>query len=240
MDLIFGFDVVRSPIEESFSYAVKYSFSHLEIDLIRRHSFIETFNSDRITKLKKLSEDHCITLSLHTPFTINPSDKIPVIRDANIEYLKRCVLIANKLNATHITTHVGYCLGVKPSKKKALKRLVVNLRKLLEYCQKFEVNLALENVNPMPQESEFFYLGDNIEECKFIFSELDSPLLSLCLDIGHANTNEGPLAYIKNFGKKIISLHYHDNNGITDDHLDVGQGTVPWKEVVESIKAIKL
>ena len=45
--------------------------------------------------------------------------------------------------------------------------------------------------------------------------------------------------YIQKFGKKIISLHYHDNNGKTDDHLDVGEGTVPWKEVVESIKMIK-
>ncbi|TET27676.1 MAG: sugar phosphate isomerase/epimerase, partial [Candidatus Bathyarchaeum sp.] len=166
-------------------------------------------------------------------------DKIPTIRDANIAYLKRCVSVAHELNATHVTTHVGYCLGVKPSKQKALARLVANLKQVLQDCRKLEVKLAIENVNPMPEGSELFYLGDSIEECKFLLSELDSPYLNLCLDIGHANTNEGPLEYIQKFGKKIINVHFHDNNGKTDDHLDVGEGTVPWKQVAKALKRIK-
>ncbi|MQY61871.1 TIM barrel protein [archaeon] len=239
MDLVFGFDVVRKSVEECFGYAAEYGLAHLEIDLIRGHSFIETFDAERINKLRGLSEQFGISLSLHTPFTINPSDKIPTIRDANIAYLKRCVSVAHELNATHVTTHVGYCLGVKPSKQKALARLVANLKQVLQDCRKLEVKLAIENVNPMPEGSELFYLGDSIEECKFLLSELDSPYLNLCLDIGHANTNEGPLEYIQKFGKKIINVHFHDNNGKTDDHLDVGEGTVPWKQVAKALKRIK-
>lgn len=238
MDLIFGFDVVRKPVEKYFDYATEHGLSHLEIDLIRGHSFIETFDAERISNLKRLAEEFRITLSLHTPFTVNPSDKIPTIRDANIAYLKRCVSVANELDATHVTTHVGYCLGVKPSKQKALARLVANLKQVLQDCRKLDVKLAIENVNPMPEGSELFYLGDNIEECEFLLSELDSPHMNLCLDIGHANTNEGPLAYIQKFGKKIINIHFHDNNGKTDDHLDVGEGTVPWKKVAEALKRI--
>jgi sugar phosphate isomerase/epimerase len=238
MELVFGFDVVRKPVEEYFGYATEYGLSHLEIDLIRGHSFIETFDAKRIGNLKGLAEEFGITLSLHTPFTVNPSDKIPTIRDANIAYLKRCVSVANELDATHVTTHVGYCLGVRPSKQKALTRLVANLKQVLQDCRKLDVKLAIENVNPMPEGSELFYLGDSIEECEFLLSELDFPHMNLCLDIGHANTNEGPLAYIRKFGKKIINVHFHDNNGKTDDHLDVGEGTVPWKEVAEALKRI--
>jgi sugar phosphate isomerase/epimerase len=239
MTLIFGFDVVRKPVEECFNYAVEYNFSHLEIDLIRESSFIETFDSKRISNLKSLAEEFGITLSLHTPFSINPSDKIPLIRDATIAYLKRCVSIANELNATHITTHLGYCLGVKPLKHKALTRLTENLKQVLHDCKKFNVKLAVENVNPMPEGSELFYLIDSIKECEFLLTEIDSPYLNLCLDIGHANTNEGPLVYIQKFGKKIINIHFHDNNGKTDEHLDVGEGTVPWKKVAESLKCIR-
>ncbi|WGM89523.1 MAG: sugar phosphate isomerase/epimerase [Candidatus Bathyarchaeum tardum] len=238
MDLIFGFDVVRKPVEDYFEYASKYGLSHLEIDLIRENSFIETFDAERIFNLRNLSEDFDISLSLHTPFSINPSDKIPTIRDATITYLRRCVAVAYELNATHVTTHVGYCLGVKPSKQKALNRLVMNLKQVLRDCQEFGVNLAIENVNPMPENSEMFYLADSIEECTFLLNELDSQYINLCLDTGHANINEGPLAYLKKFGKKIINIHFHDNNGKTDDHLDVGQGTIPWKKVVEALKAI--
>ena len=238
MDYIFGFDVVRKPVEECFGYTSEYGLSHLEIDLIREHSFIETFDAERISNLRNLSESYDITLSLHTPFSMNPSDKIPTIRDANIAYLKRCVAVAHELNATHVTTHIGYCLGVKPSKQKALTRLVGNLKQVLKDCRKLDVKLAIENVNPMPEGSELFYLGDSVEECDYLFSELDSPYLNLCLDIGHANTNEGPLAYIRKFGKKIVNVHFHDNNGKTDDHLNVGEGTVPWKKVAESLKRI--
>jgi len=238
MGLIFGFDVVRKPVEDCFGYAAEYGLSHLEIDLIRESSFIETFDAERISNLRCLSEEFGITLSLHTPFSINPSDKIPTIRDANIAYLRRCVSVAHELNATHVTTHVGYCLGVKPSKQKALVRLVANLKQVLQDCQKLNVKLAVENVNLMPEGSELFYLGDSLEECEFLLSELESPYLNLCLDIGHANTNEGPLTYIQKFGKTIINVHFHDNNGKTDDHLDVGEGTVPWKKVAESLKRI--
>jgi sugar phosphate isomerase/epimerase len=238
MDLVFGFDVVRKPVEECFGYAAEYGLAHLEIDLIRESSFIETFDYERISNLRGLSEEFGITLSLHTPFTVNPADKIPAISDASIAYLKRCVSVAHELDATHVTTHVGYCLGVKPSKQKALTRLAANLKQVLQDCRKLDVNLAIENVNPMPKGSELFYLGDSIEECDYLLSELESPYLNLCLDIGHANTNEGPLAYIQKFGNKIVNVHFHDNNGKTDDHCDVGEGTVPWKKVAESLKRI--
>ena len=238
MDLVFGFDVVRKPIEECFGYAVEYGLAHLEIDLIRESSFIETFDSERISKLRQLSRDYEVSLSLHTPFTVNLANMIPTIRDISIAYLKRCVLVAHELDVTHVTTHLGYCLGVNPSKQKALLRLATNLKQVLQDCRKLDVNLAIENVNPMPEGSELFYLGDSIEECDYLLTELESPYLNLCLDIGHANTNEGPLAYIQNFGEKIVNVHFHDNNGKTDDHLDVGKGTVPWKKVAESLKRI--
>jgi len=238
MGLIFGFDVVRQPVEDCFGYAAEHRLDHLEIDLIRESSFIETFDAERINNLRNLSENFGISLSLHTPFSVNLSAKIPTIRNATITYLRRCVAVAFELNATHVTTHIGYCLGVKPSKQKALNRLVGNLKQVLLDCQEFSVKLAIENVNPMPEGSELFYLADSIEECEFLLTELDSPYVNLCLDIGHANINEGPLTYIEKFGKKIINIHFHDNNGKTDDHLDVGEGTIPWKKVVDALKAI--
>ena len=101
-----------------------------------------------------------------------------------------------------MTAQVGYCSGVKPSKQKALLRLVGNLKNVLKDCLKLDVKLEIENVNPMHECSELFYLADSVEECDYLLSELDSPYLNMCLDIGHANTNEGPLAYIRKFGKK--------------------------------------
>jgi len=239
MDFKFGFNVVAKPVEEYFDYAQEHGLTHLEIDLIKEHSFIETFDEERIRNLKKLSEKSGITLSLHTPFTINPSDKIPMIRDANIAYLKTCVSVARKLNATHMTTHLGYFMGFADWKQQSLERLAANLKEVIRDCEGLKVKLALDNVNPMPKDSEFFYIGDNVPDLEFLFSKLESPYMNLCLDIGHANTSEGPLVYIQNFGKKIVNVHYHDNRGKYDDHLDIGEGTVPWKKVADALKELK-
>ncbi len=61
----------------------------------------------------------------------------------------------------------------------------------------------------------------------------------MCLDLGHANTNEGPVTYIQNFSDKIINVHFHDNMGKLDDHLNVGMGMIPWKNVADALKKIK-
>ncbi len=242
MKFKFGFSVINKPAEEYFEYASEHNLAHFEIDLATEHSFIETFNTKRIGNLKKLSKRFKITLSLHTPYTINPSDKIPMIRDANIAYLKKCILVAHKLNATHVTMHIGNCNGLPDwtwMRQQALERLALNFKEVLKDCKKFKVKAALENVNPLPKNSEFFYLGDNIRDFEFLFAKLKSPYLNLCLDIGHANTNEGAIAYIQRFAKKIICVHYHDNKGKYDDHLNIGEGTVPWEKVVNAFKHIK-
>ena len=65
MCLIFVFDVVRKPITECFGCSAEYGLSHLEIDLIRESSFIETFDSERISNLRNLSEEFGITESAY-------------------------------------------------------------------------------------------------------------------------------------------------------------------------------
>ncbi|MCK5077115.1 MAG: sugar phosphate isomerase/epimerase, partial [Calditrichia bacterium] len=237
-----GFNVFEKPIEEYFEYATEHGLNHLEIDLIKDHSLITKFTSKRIYSLKKLAKDYKITLSLHTPYTINPADRRSSFRDETTAYLIHCIILAKELNASHITTHIGFFFGmpiIKRIRQKALERLVFSLRQLLMHCEALNIKLALENASPKPLDSVSFFLGDNIYDFKYIFSELDSPYINMCLDIGHANINEGALKYIENFGEKIINLHYHDNRGKIDNHLSIGEGTVPWKEVATALKGIR-
>ena len=101
------------------------------------------------------------------------------------------MLVAHELNATHVISHAGYGIGIKQSKQKALIRLLAKLNQVLKDFRKLGAKLAFEDVNPMPEGSELFYLGDSIKNCELLFSELYSPYLNLSLDIGQANTNEG-------------------------------------------------
>ncbi|MGA1876097.1 MAG: sugar phosphate isomerase/epimerase family protein [bacterium] len=241
MELTFGFSVVQNPIEDCLEYALEHNLTHLEIDLMENHSCLEAFDNQRLNRLKDLAGKFHLSLSLHTPYTMNLADKVSMIREANIAYLKKCIILAYNLGVTHVTTHLGnyYELpGLTGMRQNALQRLVLSLKKILSDCCRYKVKLALENVHRIPEGCGFLNLGDNIQDFEFLFSELKSDLIHLCLDVGHANTHEGASAYIQKFTSKIICVHYHDNHGRYDEHLDVGEGTLPWERIAGQLKQI--
>lgn len=234
----YGFNVYNQQPEDLFEYAVLFGLHHIEINLSQENLSIETFTVERISKLQNLSKSHDIQLSFHIPYYINISEILAPLRKANIKYLLKCIQIASELNATHITLHVGsfYWFPVEQwERKKALERFRVNLEKVLKVCEDKNVIIALENLTPIPRGSEYYLLGDNIEDFKYIFSRIDSEYLKFCLDTGHANMREGVIEYLVNFQHKLSCIHYHDNNGLNDEHLPVGEGKVPWGELAAEL-----
>lgn len=237
----YGLNIFNQQIEDHFEYASANGLQHIEINLSQEKLSIETYGADRIIKLRELSKAHNITLSFHIPYYINISEIVLPLRKSSIIYLLKCIHVASELKATHVTLHVGkfYWFPVGPwMRKKSLNRFIKSIRKVLKVCEDKNVIIALENVVPIPNGSEFYLLGDSIEDFKFIFSNLKSRHLKFCLDTGHANMGEGVLEYINNFHDKLSCIHYHDNNGLNDEHLPIGEGNIPWEELAEKFISI--
>ena len=238
----YGLNVNNKQPEDKFKYASSTGLHHLEINLSQRHLSLEMVNENRISKLQTLAKSHSIKLSFHIPYYINISEILLPLRRTNINYLLKCIQVASELKATHITLHVGnfYWFPLEPwMRKKALKRFVKSIRKVLKVCEDKDIIVAIENLVPIPNGSEYFLLGDNVEDFKYIFSNVDSKCLKFCLDTGHANMGEGVLEYINNFHDKLCCIHYHDNNGFNDEHLPIGEGSVPWENLAEELINIK-
>ncbi|MCP5062530.1 MAG: sugar phosphate isomerase/epimerase [Ignavibacteriae bacterium] len=238
----YGFNVNNQKPEDQFEYASSNGLHHIEINLSRNKLSDKIFNSEEINKLKDLSKAHNVRVSFHIPYYLNIAEILLPLRKTNINYLLKCIQVASELKATHLTLHVGnfYWFPVEPwMRKKALNRFVKSLRKILKVCEEKNVIIALENVVPIPNGSEYYLLGDNVEDFKYIFSRLDSKYLKFCLDTGHANMGEGVIEYINNFHDKLCCIHYHDNNGFNDDHLPIGKGKVPWEDLAEELINIK-
>ena len=241
MKLKFGFNVYEKPVEDYFQYAVEHNIGHLEIDLIKEHSILPTFTPKRIDQLRDFAEKNCIDLSFHAPYTLNLAERIPFIRKSHLAFIKKCLSVARSLNATHVTCHLGSFNGMTSwpwLRKQMLDKVIGSLNEINEYCQLCKVPLALENTISLRAGSDIYFLGDCIDDFDYIFNSIESKWMRFCLDIGHANTTEGALSYIERFKSKIINVHFHDNTGIHDDHLDIGDGTVPWEEITQALKAI--
>lgn len=238
---IFGFMVHNHPLEYYFDYAIKYKFNHLEIDLNKKHSLVQTFTPERINRISQYCQEKDISLSLHPPHNINLCAPNLVTRHRNVMFLKKCIHLASQLNAQYITLHMGSfhrTAAWSEPRQNALERLCRVLKKILPLCEKKGIQLALENVVPLPREAGFAFLGDNITDFQFIFSQQDSEFIKFCLDIGHANIKGNPLQYIEKLGKEIVGIHFHDNRGQKDEHLIVGDGTVPWEDLMIGLKGI--
>lgn len=231
--------VSRKPVEEYFQYVESHGIGHLEIDLKKKHSLLSTFTPERVRSVREWSRKHDVSISLHPPFNMNLCSRWAPVRRHHVKYVKQCLDLAQQLNVTHVTLHLGnfyrFAIWANP-RIHALERLIKVLRKLIPAAEALGVKLALENMIPIPAEAGYMFLGDNIEDFQYIFKHLDSQALVFCLDIGHANVAEGPLEYVEKLGEKMVSVHFHDNKGDYDDHLDVGTGTVPWRELMEALK----
>ncbi|GJQ64770.1 MAG: xylose isomerase [Melioribacteraceae bacterium] len=232
VDLKFGFNVFNFTPEELFEYTCLNNLNHIEINLTLKKSSLDSFTPERISALRSKCIDNGIELSLHLPTHINITDIIPTYRKRDSKYLLKALNLADKLNAKIITAHMGFFFWFPVEKwrrKTALENFVINLERILEQYDG-DTCIALENVTPLPVGSDHLLLGDNVEDLKYVFSNISSPLVKFCLDTGHANMSEGIELYLEHFSDKMVIVHFHDNFGNDDEHLPVGKGGINWNQ----------
>ena len=85
------------------------------------------------------------------------------------------------------------------------------------------ITVCLENV-----------LDREIEPFAEIIDRVGHPDLGMCLDLGHAHcySNHSAAEWAGVLKPYIRHVHLHDNQGVKDEHLALGEGSVPWKEVL--------
>jgi sugar phosphate isomerase/epimerase len=62
--------------------------------------------------------------------------------------------------------------------------------------------------------------------------------VGVCLDLGHANITTGVTQAIATLNSRIVSVHMHDNQGVKDEHLWPGDGTIDWTSAVQALKRL--
>lgn len=118
-------------------------------------------------------------------------------------------------------------------------------RALLCDAEKYGITIELENTFDyfhlrMPSDPQLPHI--TAEQMCALADELNSPLVKICLDTGHANiAGENLPQMIETFGSRLDCLHLNDNfgkrSGQNEDlHLFPGEGTVDWQQVSAALK----
>lgn len=157
----------------------------------------------------------------HAPFPSSTADRAQdkPIYDSIIHAMEIASILGAKYIIVHPKQHLPY-----RANEKVLKEINIEFYKsLIPYCEKFDINVAVENMwqmNPIGNHTIVNSTCARVEEfCEYI-DEINSERIGGCLDTGHVSLcGEDMSVMIRGLGgKRLKALHVHDTDGFRDLH----------------------
>lgn len=164
-------------------------------------------------------------LNIHGPFLdLNPASNDTLIRRATRQRFQQAYEAARRLEAGKIIYHT--CFVPRVNFLEGWVDLAVPFWKEFLEDKGNDIQICMENVF----DPEYEILAE-------VVREVNHPAFSLCLDVGHANhASKTPITqWIEGLAPWIGHVHIHDNDGITDSHQAIGEGSIPWHEVLKAL-----
>lgn len=195
-------------------------FSHLDLDRFQWADFRET--ADRLA-------DRGLSVTFHAPFMdLRPGAIDPRIRQATVDRLRKAFDLIPLFLPRAVVCHPSYDEKYYSSCEESwLENSLETWRCLLEYVRGTETVIALENV----YERNPHHLG-------LLLESLASPQVCFCFDAGHANAfgKVSPEKWMEGLGDRLGEIHIHDNHGVADEHLPVGEGNFLFEELFRIVR----
>ena len=163
--------------------------------------------------------------SLHGPFgDLCPGSYDPLIREVTLNRFELACTFARQLECQDIILHHGFI----PSTSSHAK--------WLQRCTAFWQGFLEDK-----EQSLRFHVENMLERDASLLAEVidavDDPRVDVCLDIGHChcNSRETPIEWVERLGTRIGWVHLHNNHGESDEHLTLGEGTIPMEETCRAL-----
>ncbi len=198
------------------------------IEIYIDNTEVEEIDVSETKELANRLQDYNIICTVHAPFMdLSPGGYDRTIRRITVEKLKKAVEISHILGAKGIVCHPGY------DKWRFDGNEQLWLDKSIETWT--EVTKGVDD--------GFFVMMENIFEehpstlCA-LFDNFKGKNLWFCFDSGHFNLfSKIPLEnWLVPLKDKIKEMHLHDNHGTSDEHLPVGTGTFPFRELKDFLR----
>ena len=212
----------------------------VEIFCARQH--LDWHDKAQIAELGHWFRDSPLQLwSLHSPMysdtvwgrsgphaVIDITEPAKAKRIAMVDEVRRALEIAETIPFRYLIQHLG--VGAEEYDERKVEAGFTSLEEISVFARQRGVEVLLENI---PNE-----LSSAARLNAFLAStHLD---LGFCLDVGHANMNEGVEEAYEAMKTRVRSTHIHDNNGTDDKHLfplAAEGGTIDWKRTMHLLSS---
>jgi sugar phosphate isomerase/epimerase len=233
-----GYAASSGPVERYFPLARRQSVAWLEFSCQNPVNFPQTFGRARIRRVRSLIERSGVRCGLHSASFVNTAEIMPTVRKAAEAHLREYVDLTVALGCEYLVVHCGFHFSAYLATVRAA--LYETMARCVEYGERRRVPLVIENMNRLPGDSEFQYLGVTVEEFHRLFDRIRSPYLGLALDVAHCELLPGgTVPFVRAFPDRIHSAQLSDNRGRVDEHLTIGEGTIDFRRVLGALRRIR-
>jgi sugar phosphate isomerase/epimerase len=190
---------------------------------------LDRFTSTEFGEMAARIRDRGLTITLHGPFSDMSAGSIdPQIRAVTRYRFEQLLEAAQLFTPKTVVCHAGYdWKRYAYLLEKWLQNSTDMWRWLAQRLNLLGCRLMLENV---------YESGPG--ELLPLFENLKAHGVGFCLDTGHqAAFGQAPLSeWLDILGRYLGQVHLHDNHGLRDDHLALGQGTIDFQYLFTRLK----
>ncbi|MDD1719138.1 MAG: sugar phosphate isomerase/epimerase [Methanoregulaceae archaeon] len=181
-------------------------------------------NPDALRRITETLASTGLSVTVHAPYgDLNLATLNDPIRRESVRQITSCISLASDMT-DRVTIHPGYLSPVgKLVPEQAWRYHKEALMEIGRHATDHGVLACLENMIGIRE-----FLCRDPDELLGMTEGIEG--VGITIDIGHANTVGKVLEFLPAVAKA-DHIHIHDNHGTSDEHLPLGEGTVPWDTV---------
>lgn len=217
--------------------AIDYSmFGMIHEDHILRSDEAEKY----VDHLRAVAEECGVVFNqAHAPFSFKGWDDPEIFNKEIFPTVARSVELAARMGVKIIVVHPLHhrqYLG----NEEAMYELNMNYyRSLIPYCEKNGIKVATENMWQRDKKRNYIIhdVCSRAKEFNRYLDDIGSEWIVGCLDVGHCGLVgiEAQDMIREMGGKHIHALHVHDNDYLSDAHVEPFSGKMDWKEIAKAL-----
>lgn len=190
---------------------------------------LDTLDTVLLQEFSGQLADHGLSCTIHAPFMdLNPGSIDRSVRETTRQRVEQTLECARVLKARVVVFHPGYSrLTYGSAVDLWVANTVAFWQQQSARIRQSGCQVALENI--FEEEP-----GTLLQ----VLQQLDRSLFGHCFDSGHFNmfAQVSLEAWFASLGGYIIESHLHDNHGLADEHLPLGEGTIDFQQVTDLLK----
>ncbi len=225
--MVYYVSVTLSRFEEKVEAVVSNGF-HPEIRMSNVGRLMELSDAD-IDRLRRRLEQRSLTGFTHGPFFgLDVAGIDETISRYSIESIVRGLEVTAAIGGKVMVVHTGYSpFFSRGGRRHWFRNWTERMSGVAGKAAELGVILALENT-----------WEDKPEVLLHLAGMLPGEYVGFCLDTGHINAfSRLPVRrWWKCLGDRVVAVHLHDNDGLSDDHLPPGKGTFDFGTFVGLMK----